>query len=174
MYYARNTLWRRIKCKSIAVPLLNNYMTSSIWKSRTSSSGNHMSCRGCLSMYRPIYQSTVGHIWVATSVECWWWVGQSRVSRYRSTYRQPCRTTVHRGRPVSMIRRRSNDQPSTDCRLMECNNQRSFETRSTARLDQRTLHRYRDRYVNRQSTDMSADTSVGNSTFQKEYKWKIF
>ena len=25
MYYARNTLWRRIKCKFIAPPLLNNY-----------------------------------------------------------------------------------------------------------------------------------------------------
>ena len=30
-------------------------------------------------MYRPISQSTVGHIWVATSVECWWRVGQGLV-----------------------------------------------------------------------------------------------
>ena len=51
-------------------------VTSSIWKKRISSPGDYMSYRGCLLIYRLISQSTVGHIWVATLVECWWWVGQ--------------------------------------------------------------------------------------------------
>ena len=55
---------------------LTTTVTSSIWKKRISSPGDHMSYGGCLPIYRLISQSTVGHIWVATSVECWWWVGQ--------------------------------------------------------------------------------------------------
>ena len=172
MYYAHNTLWRRIKCKSIAPPLLNSYMTSSIWKSRISSPGDHMSYRNCLPMYRPISQSTVGHIWVATSVECWWWVGQGLVDigRYidshverQSTEVDPCRWSV--GEVTT------NHRPTVDWWSVATNSRSRLDP---PRLDQRPLHRYSDRYVNRKSTEMSADTSVGNSTLQKKYKWKIF
>ena len=68
-----------LSANSLHRPYLTTTVTSSIWKKRISSPGDYMSYRGCLLIYRLISQSTVGHIWVATSVECWWRVGQGLV-----------------------------------------------------------------------------------------------
>ena len=77
-------------------------------------------------------------------------VSRSRVSRYRSIYRQPCRTTVDRGRSVSVIRRRNFFKRPTIDRL------------STDGVQQPTLVRdsiLRDS-TNVLSTDIATDMST--------------